>query len=442
MSDSGSAISRLMKVGDSLAKLLNPLRTVCLWFCLVLLLPAAISAAVAASESEVVGASSKEPSVQLWFFWSRGCPHCLDARPWVHELARNTPWLELHDRELTGDSANARAYVGMAAALGREAQYVPAFLFCEQMLVGWDSPRGIGEEVVEQLTACRERRAGSAAATTTEPARTVIDLPWIGRLESGDLSLPVLTLVMAGLDAFNPCAFFVLLLLLSLLVHLRNRRRMLLIGGLYVLVSGVMYFAFMAAWLNVFLVVGNIAWVTMAAGLLALLIGLINIKDYFAFRRGVSLTIAEPHKVEIFRRGRTVLAAGSLPAMAGATVFLAFVANLYELLCTAGFPMVYTRLLTLQVTEPGRQYLWLALYNLIYVLPLLVIVVVVVWKMGSGRVSERGGRLLKLLSGSMMLALGVVLLAAPALLGSVTVAVGLLALALAVTWAGDRLARR
>lgn len=418
-------------------------RVLCLWLWLMLLPAAAASEAgpAPAPGPEAGAVNGLEPSIQLWFFWSRGCPHCVEARTWVHERAKDAPWLTLHDRELSGHPENVEAYVDMAGALGREAQYVPAFLFCQQMLVGWDSPAGMGAELNDRLLVCRERLARATDESMPGYDWAAIDLPLVGRLDSGDLSLPVLTLVLGGLDAFNPCAFFVLLFLLSMLVHTRERRRMFLIGGLFVLVSGVMYFVFMAAWLNVFLVVGDMPWVTIAAGLLAVLVGAVNVKEFFAFRQGVSLTISEPHKADIFRRGRRVLAAGSMPAMVGATLLLAVVANLYEILCTAGFPMVYTRLLTLQVSTPLEHYLWLALYNLIYILPLLLIVLVVVKTMSSRRVSERGGRLLKLLSGSMMLGLGLVLLTAPALLYNVATAVGLLAVSLGLTWAGARLTR-
>jgi len=261
-------------------------------------------------------------------------------------------------------------------------------------------------------------------------------------LDTTRLSLPVLTVIIAGLDAFNPCAFFVLLFLLSLLVHQQDRRRMLLIGGVFVFFSGLMYFAFMAAWLGLFRIVGSLPWITAAAGLLALVMGAVNIKDFFAFRQGVTLSIPEARKADIFRRGRGILTAGSLPAMLAATVLLAMAANFYELLCTAGFPMVYTRLLTLYEPSPARHYLYLALYNAIYVLPLLAIVLAFVATMGARKLSEREGRLLKLLSGVMMLGLGVLLLVAPERLGHLGVAFGQLAGAGGLTWLAARLTRQ
>lgn len=381
------------------------------------------------------------PSVDLYFFWSARCPHCLEARPHVLDLPQRIEGLTLHDLEISRSRENAGRYVAMAGALGERASAVPAFLFCGEMHVGWDSASTTGAMLVERLRACRERaRGGSAAAAGGAPA--AIDLPWLGRVDVDSLSLPAFTLVIAALDAFNPCAFFVLLFLLGLLVNQRQRGRMLLIGGTFALISGLMYFAFMAAWLNLFRLLEGLTWVTVAAAVLAILIGAINVKDFFAFKRGVSLTIPKSRLPRIYQRGRAVLSAGSLPAMLGATVVLATAANFYELLCTAGFPMVYTRVLTLHGLSSAEHYLYLALYNLVYVIPLLVIVLAVTFAAGRRQLTEREGRLLKLTSGLMMLGLGLVLLLAPERLNSLWTAFALLGVAAGLTLLADRLERR
>jgi hypothetical protein len=393
------------------------------------------SAPIAWTQADADG----QTTVNLWFFWSARCPHCLEARPEVLAMARAHPWIRLHDQELTRHPDNVADYVNMAAALGQTAQSVPAFIYCGRMEVGWDRAETSGRALLAALQACRDPDANvpSTMAQAGQP-REQVDLPWIGRVDAASLSLPILTVLIAGMDAFNPCAFFVLLFLLSLLVHQKDRSRMLIIGGVFVLFSGLMYFAFMAAWLGLFRMMGSLPWVTGAAGALALVIGLVNIKDYFAFKQGVSLSIPEARKADIFQRARRILNADSLPAMLAATVLLAIAANFYELLCTAGFPMVYTRLLTLHAPDPAQHYFYLALYNLIYILPLLLIVLAFVGTLGARKLSEREGRLLKLLSGLMMLGLGILLLAAPERLNNLSIAFGLMAAAVAITWLAAR----
>ncbi len=320
---------------------------------------------------------------------------------------------------------------------------MPAFLFCGEVHFGWESDATTGALLRNRLDACHARvLAGQpvvipAAGGATEK----IDLPLIGQVEAAALSLPVLTLVLAGLDAFNPCAFFVLLFLLSMMAHQKSRARMLLIGGIFVAVSGLMYFAFMAAWLNVFQIFGHLDWVTAVAGLLAVFVGAVNVKDFFRFKQGISLSIPEAQKADIFRRARAILVAESLPAMLMATVVLAVAANFYELLCTAGFPMVYTRLLTLADLSAPRA---LCLSGALQ--PDLrsaagAIVIVFARTLGARKLTEREGRLLKLMSGLMMLELGALLLFAPERVSQVGIAFGLMLVAVVVTFIAGKLTR-
>ncbi|MBS1214321.1 MAG: cytochrome c biosis protein transrane region [Proteobacteria bacterium] len=386
------------------------------------------------AESPVPLWTESDPSgqafVHLYFFWTRTCPHCQEALPFVGELEKKHHWLRVHSHELGKNRESVELYAAMAQQLGQEANSVPAFLFCGGMQTGYDRAETTGRQLEADLIACRDHAQGLSVRSGPKQALSV---PGLGEIDLSRHSLPMLTLLIAGLDAFNPCAFFVLLFLMSLLIRGRSRRRMAVIGGLFVFFSGLMYFLFMAAWLNLFLVLGELTVITAVAGLIAIFMGMVNIKDYFFFGQGFSLSIPESVKPRLFQRMRGVVEAGQWPAMIASTVILAVAANSYELLCTAGFPMVYTRILTLSQLSEARYYLYLLLYNLVYVIPLLVIVAVFVWTMGARKLGEREGRLLKLLSGLMMLGLGGLLLFAPGLLNNFMAALWLVVGAVLVT---------
>jgi hypothetical protein len=343
----------------------------------------------------------------------------------------------------------------MAQAIGKVANSVPAFLFCEQMMVGYGSQETTGMTLKKRLQACYQRRLEqptSATETSVESAENQLapvqpapaseddneikettnnpkpvakmdhtdeqplHLPGFGTIDTKQSSLPLLTVLIAGFDAFNPCAFFVLLFLLSLLVHTRSRSRMLLIGGIFIFFSGFIYFLFMVAWLNVFLYLNELQWITLIAGLIAVIVALINIKDFFWFQQGVSLTIPSEAKPDLYQRMRKLVSSTALFPLIISTITLAIIANAYELLCTSGFPMVYTRILTLRELPTSLYYLYLIFYNLVYVIPLLIIVLVFTFTLGTRKLSETEGRGLKLISGLMMLGLGGILLVNPALL--------------------------
>jgi hypothetical protein len=188
----------------------------------------------------------------------------------------------------------------------------------------------------------------------------------------------------------------------------------------------------MAAWLNLFLFMGQVALITRVAGIISIVIASINIKDYFAFKKGVSLTIPESAQPKLFDRMRRLLKSTSLLSILIGTVILAIAANSYELLCTAGFPIVFTRILTLNNLPSLSYYLYLIFYNVVYIVPLTLIVIIFTITLGKKKLTEWQGRVLKLVSGTMMLGLGVVLLINPSLLHNIIISFLLLVGTIAV----------
>jgi len=386
--------------------------------------------------------------VALYFIYSETCPHCAHAKPVVAQWVESIDWLQVEEISVqTATDEQVDRVLTLTDEIGEEIVGVPAFLFCETLEVGFDSAETTGADLEAALTSCYDRLEGTAAdlAQAAEPATTVeaapaatddddagnVEVPVLGQVDADSVSLPLFTVAVAGLDAFNPCAFFVLLFLLSLLVHARSRWRMALVGGVFVVISGVMYFAFMAAWLNVFLVTGQLRWVTTVAGLIALTIAIFNMKDYFFPDTAGSLSIPDTAKPGLFSRMRKLTTGDAMPTVLLGTIALAAVANSYELLCTAGFPLVFTRVLTLNDLSTSTYYGYLVLYNLVYVVPLLAIVGVFVWTLGSRKLSDTGGKFLKLMSGAMMLGLGLLLVIKPDLLENMLAAVAILLLAVA-----------
>jgi hypothetical protein len=230
--------------------------------------------------------------------------------------------------------------------------------------------------------------------------------------------MPAFTLLVGLLDGINPCAMWVLLVLLGLLLHVRQRRRLLLFGGVFVLMSGLVYFLFMTVWVGLFRLVGISRLITIGLGIVVLAMGLINLKELVWFKKGPSLTIPDQAKPGLYRRMRGVANAASLPAALLGITFLAFVVNLIELGCTLGLPAVYTRILTLRADlPPSMHYAYLALYNLAYIVPLALIVTVYVATLHRLTLGERGAKVLKAVSGTLLVVFGVVFIVAPGLLG-------------------------
>lgn len=362
-----------------------------------------------------VAAAGSAPEIEL--FVRSGCPHCAAAKAYLAELAAQRPGLRIVETDLQRDPGARARLARLSRDAGIAQPGVPTIRVGERLIVGFDSPATTGAQV---LAALDGRAPASAAASSCSmrdelscglPDEAAIELPFGGgRLSVADVGLPLFTVAIGLLDGFNPCSMWVLILMISMLATLGNRRKMLLIAGTFVAIEGLAYFAFMAAWLNLFLLIGLSRASEIAIAALALVAGAVNLKDFVAFGRGVSLSIPAAAKPGIYARLRAILHANRLaPALFGVAV-LAIMMQAVELLCTSGFPALYTRILTLRQLDSGSYYGYLLLYNAMYMLDDVIVLGIGVVTLSQHRLQEHEGRLLKLVSGFVMVGLGIYLL--------------------------------
>ncbi len=375
--------------------------------------------------------SAKKGAVVLYLFEGRECPHCVEEKFFLEALRKKYPALTVREFEVWHDKKNAAFFSQVIRSARVQRAGVPTTVIGKKLFIGYNEQTG--KAIEDAVALCVKQGCTDALALNAGPSvqqvqegQKVVKVPLLGELDPEKVSLPLFTVVIGALDSFNPCAFFVLLFLLSMLIHVRSRKKMLFIGGIFVFFSAFIYFLFMAAWLNIFLIIGQLTAITVTAGLVALAVALINIKDFFFFKKGISLMISEKAKPKLFERMRNLLKSSSLTTTIAGTVVLAVFANAYELLCTVGFPMVYTRALTLHKLTTLQYYMYLVFYNIVYVIPLAIIVLVITISLGARKLTEWQGRQLKLLSGLMMFLLGLILLVNPALLNSIAATGGLL----------------
>lgn len=235
------------------------------------------------------------------------------------------------------------------------------------------------------------------------------------------LPLPLFTFLIALMDGFNPCNMFVLTLLISLiLTESSSRKKIFAIGFSFVLVVFIFYFLFMVAWLNIFKLIGFVNPLRIGIALLAIIAGLINCKELFFYRKGITLMIQDKHVGPVKQKVANVaklVKKGSMPALIGASIALAIFASLVELPCTAGFPIIYTGILTGYSLPVVAHYSYILFYNLVYVLPLVTIITIFGYTFKGKPIRKSTMAIIKFIGGVIMLLLGIILLVNPALIG-------------------------
>ncbi|MBL1264037.1 NrdH-redoxin [Methylomicrobium sp. RS1] len=380
---------------------------------------AAPPAAAPEAESDRI-AAQKDIAVEV--FIRKGCPHCEKAKSFLTALAAERPEMRILLRDVGQDAAALERLRELANAQGISKPGVPAFYINQRLMIGFSDEANAGKQLLSALADAKRPQPATPPESCTVDQTQVCEKPsepagfevslfghTLGLDRTG---LPLFTLAMGLLDGFNPCSMWVLILMISLLAPMRDRWRMFAVAGTFIAVEGLAYLVFMAAWLNLFLLAGFSRVSQLIIAALAIGAGAIHIKDGLAFGHGISLSIPQQSKPGIYAQIRRILQAENLLGALLAAAALAVLVQIVEFLCTSGFPALYTRILTLQQLGPWSYYGYLLLYNAAYMFDDALVLGVGIFTLSQRRLQEKEGRWLKLISGGVMIILGVYLLAA------------------------------
>jgi cytochrome c biogenesis protein CcdA len=352
----------------------------------------------------------------LTIFWGDGCPHCAAEWEFLEELAAQFPDLEIRGYEVWYDTANQRHFVDIMRQLGMEARSVPTTIFAGRVWEGF-SP-AVGEQIRQAVSA--EMRPADDSSGTDQPASEVIDLPIVGEADVGSMPLLASTMLIALVDGVNPCSLWVLSILLALVLRTGSRRRVIAIGTTFLAVTALLYGLYIAGMYGFLSYAANQTWVRLAMAVIALVFGVINLKDYFWYGRGLSLSIPAGRRPALYRRIRSVAAEGeALPIALAGTALLAVGVSVLETPCTAGYPLLWANLLTAQDIGLAGAIPLFAVYMAVFLLDELVVFGTAVVAMRASKLEERAGRLLKLIGGVVMIALALTLVFVPAAMSSI-----------------------
>lgn len=401
----------------------------------LLVLLAALTPPAAADHRKSGLAGSDHGEVRLLFFYGTECIHCADARPFLVGLESKYAGLVIEHIEVWHNEANRARLKKLAAEMGFNPIGTPVIVIGDRHWVGFNAT--IAREIEETLAAAFEGRQLDVRQ------RAVLEVPILGTIDLSHSSLVVSALVIGFVDGINPCSLWVLSVLLAIVLHSGSRGRVALVGTTFLIVTTAMYGLYMTGMYSALDYVGHLTWIRLAVAAIALVFGLIHTKDFFFFKEGPTLSIDEARKPGIYARMRQVAASDrSIPGIIGGTVALAVGVSLLETPCTAGLPLLWTSLLASQHVPLATAIALFGVYMFVFLLDEFAVFGAAVISLRASKMQEQHGRLLKLVSGVVMLTLAVAMMVAPRALESVigTVQVFAIAAALvAVIWSVHRL---
>lgn len=379
------------------------------WLAVALLLAAGAGAALAQASAT---------AVDIYLFWRIGCPRCEREIEFLDRLAARTPSVRVHKLEVSRERSNAALMVRVAERLGVEAGSVPMTVIGDRVWVGYLDDAGTGADIEAHVAACLVGDCPDSVASLAAPVRQAtglpetVHVPVLGNVRVASLSLPVLTVLLAAADGFNPCALWVLVFLLGLLAGMKDRTRMWALGGAFVATSAVVYLLVLAAWLNLLLFVGAIVWVRLAVGLVALGGGGYYVRDFFMQQAPVC-EVTGPGRQRVFARLKALALERSFLVALGGIVLLAFAVNVVEFLCSAGIPAVFTQVLALAGLPAWHYGAYLVLYVLVFMADDLVVLFVALRTLEVIGLTTTYARWSSLAGGIVLVGVGALLIARP-----------------------------
>jgi hypothetical protein len=378
--------------------------------------------------------------VNAYFFYGDGCPHCGVEKEFLHDVLQNEyPNLTIYEYEIYNNRENALFLQNVAEQLGLRVEGVPFLIIGDESFVGWSStitPALLREKVSDcSVIECPDvvaQIAGIVSEIKPEPEivkpeleseeeidpesekdKKMITLPFLGTVDALSFSLPVLTIIVGALDGFNPCAMWVLLFLISLLLGMKNRKRMWILGITFIVASAFVYFLFMIAWLNLIIFLGFVTWIRIIIGLVALGGGAYSIKEFLFNKINGCKIAGASKKQKIFERMKAAVEKKSLWLALGGIIVLAFAVNLVELVCSAGLPAIYTQVLALNVMPSWQYYMYILLYIFFFMLDDLFVFFITMKTLQMTGITTKYTKVARLIGGTIMIAIGLMLIFRP-----------------------------
>lgn len=378
---------------------------------------------VSAQESEVVN---------IHFFYGTGCPHCAKEEIFLEKMSNiYGEKIEVKEYEIYYNLKNQNLLNKVIDYFKISVAGVPITVVGEEYFIGYGGDETTGVQIQNEIVKCIEEgcidevqkllsRENNEGDNTSEPkledvSPIYLNIPFLGKINLKSFSLPIATIIIAFLDGFNPCAMWILLFLITMLINMKDRKKLYILGSIFIITSGLVYFVFLAAWLNLFKFIGFVYWVRILIGVVAIFSGVLHIKDALKSKGGCKAT-NEKKRESIMERIKRIVSEKSFLLSILGIITLAVSVNLIEVVCSAGLPAIYTSLLSTVPLTTSEYYLYLILYIIIFMLDDLVVFFIAIKTFEVTGIAKKYTKWSSLIGGIVIFILGIILVLKPELL--------------------------
>ena len=352
--------------------------------------------------SEYTNTEVDKDTINIYFFRGEGCPHCAEEEKFFEEeLTKKYKNIKIYDFEVWNNKENSEILKKVKENFKVTNNNVPFTVIGNKYFTGFSS--STKDKIYEIIDNYQGKK------TNTNNYK----LPIIGKVNVKTFSLPLIAIILGFIDGFNPCAMWVLLFLINILIGTKDKKKMFILGNAFLLTSGLVYFLSMLG-ISFVLNITTVIWIRNIIAIVAVIIGILNIRTYIQTKNDDGCHVVKDKKRRVlFQKIKKYTTKQSLLIGLVGMILLAASVNLVELACSLGFPAIFSEILAINKVSTIERIIYLILYDLFYMLDDILIFYIAMFTFNIKAVSNKYSKYSNLIGGIIILLIGILLLLKP-----------------------------
>jgi len=370
-----------------------------------------------------VNASDK--IINLHLFYNSDCPHCEAEIEFLNSYLKDKDNVKLYKYEVGYNVNNRNKWLEVEDLVNNKTTSVPYLVIGSEVIVGYAD--GVTDSTIKDTISYYQthnykdvvgRYMGITVSddnTEEENTNTTFNLPLLGKVEARSVSLPLLAIIIGLVDGFNPCAMWILIFLIAMLLGMKDRKKMWTLGLTFIITSGIVYALFMVSWLNLATFLNKISYIRIFIGIFGLTFGLLNISNYLKkLKEPDGCEVVDDQKrLKIMDKVKKIVTEKKFILAILGIILLAFSVNLIELLCSLGLPVVFTQILSLNNLNTWEYFIYIFIYIVFFLLDDIIVFTIAMKTLKLKGISNKYSKYSHLIGGIIMILVGLLMIIKP-----------------------------
>lgn len=366
-----------------------------------------------------------EKYLNIYLFYGDGCPHCAEEEEWFKTYLEKNKNIKIHRYEVWYDKDNQEKYSKVHEILNDKSSGIPYLVIGESVISGFDkdlTPERIRNAVEYYSNVNYKDKVGMYLGVVSESETgqdetkyedTKVKIPLLGTKEAKDVSIGLSAILIGAVDGFNPCAMWILLFLISMLLGMKNKKRMWILGITFLVSSALVYFLFLLSWLNLSVFLNKVLYIRVAISFFAVLFGVLQVVNFFFKKDDGCEVVGNKNRKRIIKSIQKIIKEKSFILAILGIILLAASVNIIELLCSLGLPVMFTQILAINEVSKVGQILYSLLYVLFFMIDDIIIFIIAMKTLEIKAISNKYGKYSHLIGGLIMIIIGVLMVYKP-----------------------------